>query len=197
MRQSEADYWDHVAISVKGKDKGELNDNIWKRCEIVSRILSHRPINSRILEIGVGQGLGAAVVNLVTLGNIYYTGTDVSPVFCKYVGARWKLDVVNTDILKLPDGPFDMIWAFDTIEHVRPEDRKAGYKEMSRVLGKRGLIFLNIPLNESGHEEEFDWGITEREVFDIAEGTNTRVNKWEAYDIPEIERSYLWVELVR
>ena len=197
MRAEESRYWDHVATVVKGRGVNGITDNIWKRCEIVSRILAHRPVNARVLEIGAGQGLSPAVVNLVTLGNFHYTGTDVSAEFCAFVARRWRLDVVQTDILKLPDGPFDMIWAFDSLEHVRPEERQAGYAEMSRVLGPRGMILLNVPLDESGHVEEFDWGMKEREVFDIAEATGTVVYKYETYDIEEIQRSYLWAELRR
>jgi len=197
LRPEESAYWDEVAFKIKERGKGELNDNIWKRCEIVSRILSHRPIGAAILEIGVGQSLGAATVNLVTLGNMRYVGTDVSPRFCEFTKKRWRLEVVQTDVTHLPDGPFDMIWAFDTLEHVRPEDRPSGFQEMGRVLGKNGLILLNIPLNESAHDEEFDWGFTERDVIDLKDATHTRINKWEAYDVPEISKSYLWVELAR
>jgi SAM-dependent methyltransferase len=196
MRLDEAKYWDHVAVTVKGRDIGELNDNIWKRSEIVSRILSHRPIHARILEIGVGQGLGAAAVNLVTLGNIHYTGTDVSPSFCGFVQRRWKLDVVNTDVLNLPDGPFDMVWAFDTLEHVRPEDRAKGYAEINRVLARPGVVLLNVPLNESTHEEGFDWGYTEADVNELAQVCGAKVQT-EKYDIEEVGRSYLWVEMNR
>lgn len=197
MREVECAYWDDIAVRIKGRNRGEMNDNIWKRCEIVSRILAHRPIGLRILEIGAGQGLGAAVVNLCTLGHVKYIGTDVSRKFCEYVQARWKLLVEHRDILNLPDGPFDMVWAFDTLEHVRPEDRDAGYKEIARVLAPHAMILLNIPLCESSHDLTFDFPYDGHDALRLAEATATRVNRWEAYDIPEVQRSYLWVELVR
>lgn len=197
MRPEESAYWDDVAIAVKKVHKGGFNENIWKRCAIASRILAHRPIGRRVLEIGTGQGLGAAVVNLCVLGHMKYTGTDVSNEFCSYVTKQWKLATVQTDVLKLPDGPFDMIWAFDTLEHVRPEDRQAGYKEMARVLATDGMIMLNVPLNESGHDQQFDWGMEEKEVHDIAKATGAVITKYEPYDVPEVKRSYLWVEMER
>ena len=194
MRPEESAYWDSIAIQAKAST---LKDNIWKRAEIVSRILSHRPIGFRILEIGSGQAVAAATVNLVTLGHMKYTGTDVSAEFCKFVETRWRLKMVQTDILELPEGPFDMIWAFDTLEHVRPEERAAGYAEMDRALGERGMILLNIPLDDSEHDKQFDWGMKPQEVFAIAEGTHTIVQKFEPYDVPEIECSYVWAELRR
>lgn len=186
-----------MTVHVKGKGKNELHDNVWKRCAIVSRILAHRPIGARVLEIGIGQGLGAAVVNLVTLGHMSYVGTDISIKACEFANRRWKIKTVQTDILNLPEGPFDMIWAFDTLEHVRPEDRLSGYKEMSRVLAKHGLILLNVPLDESHHEEEFDWGMKPQEVFDIAEATGCVVTKYEPYALEEVGLSFLWAELSR
>lgn len=197
MRAEESKYWDHVAKVVKGGNVDGIKDNIWKRSYIVSKILNHRPIKARVLEIGVGQGLAAATVNLLTLGNISYTGTDVSPEFCSFVNRRWGLKAVNTDILKLPDGPFDMVWAFDTLEHVRPEEREAGYKEIDRVLDKHGVILLNVPREDSEHEEEFDWGQDDNDILNLARITKTKVSKWERYTLEEVDRSYLWVELVR
>ncbi len=197
MRKTESDYWDKVAIEVKGNGAGELTDNIWKRCEIIRRILKHRPANARILEIGVGQGLTAAVINLALLGNMKYVATDVSPAFCQFVSEKWHIPVVHTDILKLPDGPFDMIWAFDTLEHVRHEDRAAGYAEINRVLAENGIILLNLPLSESEHVDEFEWGITDQSVTDLAKSVNGRISNWEMYAIEEIGRVYAWVEITR
>lgn len=194
MNQAESEYWDQVSVTVKGST---LFDNIWKRCAIVSRILSHRPIGARILEIGVGQGLAAALTNLAVLGDMRYVGTDVSKEFCEFVEKKWKLKTAHTDVRKLPDGPFDMVWAFDTLEHVRPEERPEGYLEINRVLAEHGLILLNIPLDESQHQSEFDWGMHPKEVFDIADACGCAVQKWEPYTVEEISRSYLWVELVR
>lgn len=197
MREAEMNYWDDVAIRVKGRNIGGMTDNIWKRCAIVSRILAHRPAHARVLEIGVGQGLAAAVTNMVCLGNMKYIGTDVSPAFCEFVEKRWKLQTVNTDVRKLPDGPFDMVWAFDALEHVRPEDRDEGYREINRVLDDHGVILLNVPRDESGHNDAFDFGQDDADIINLARITHTQVHKWEPYYVEEVERNYLWVELCR
>lgn len=199
MRPEESSYWDEVATSKGvGGNPSDFNDNIWKRCEIVRRILEHRPINARVLEIGCGHGLTPNVVKMATLGNFRYTGTDVSPKFCEFMKDRFGMDAVNTDILKLPDGPFDMIWAFDTLEHVRPEDREAGYKEIDRVLSKEnGVILLNLPRDESGHDEKFDWGVGDQDVAWLASIVKGRIFKMEHYHIEEIGLSYSWVEIRR
>lgn len=197
MRAEESKYWDHVAVDVKMRGPGGLSDNIRKRCIIVSQILAHCPVDARVLEIGMGQALGAATVNLVTLGNFRYIGTDVSEEFCKWVFRRWKLSVAHTDILKLPDGPFDMVWAFDSLEHVRPEDRESGYREINRVMAERGVILLNIPCDKSEHEEEFDWGYGREDAEALARVVGGRISVWEPYTIEEFNGHYVWCQIDR
>lgn len=201
MREEESRYWDSVATKLKTDAKGNIIDNVLKRCEIVRRILAHRPFDARVLEIGAGHALTAHVVNSTLLGNLYYVGTDVSPEFCRVVEEKFRLTVLNTDILALPypedEKGFNMVWAFDTLEHVRPEDRPGGYAEIARVLAPHAVVMLNLPLDESAHPDEFDWGITDQDVADLAKVIGGRVVKWEAYTVPEIQRSYAWVEIVR
>jgi len=192
MRQRESAYWDSVANSREG-----LNDNIWKRCAIVSRLLSHIPVGARILEIGVGQGLAAAVTNLITIGNIEYTGTDVSANFADFVAKRWKLNTVQTDILALPDGPFEMIWCFDSLEHVHPDDREAGYAEIARVFGEHGVILINAPMSETQHDLEFDHPFNEADILAINAACGTTITKYEPYHLEQVGRNYLWVEMTR
>lgn len=199
MRAEESAYWDDVAVRIKGATPGaaNFNDNIWKRGEQVRRILRHRPVDARVLEIGAGHALAAATINLLYLKHLQYMGTDVSPKFCEFVSETWGLPMTNTDILALPDGPFDMVWMFDTLEHVRPEDRAAGYAEISRVLASRGFVLLNLPLDESSHKEDFDWGVHDTDVAELAKAIGGRVVKSEMYTLEEIGRSYTWVEIQR
>jgi SAM-dependent methyltransferase len=202
MRATENKYWDDVALTRLGKP-GNLQDNVVKRCAIVSRLLAHRPVGARVLEIGCGQAMAAAITNLVTLANFHYVGTDVSRIFCEFVTERWTLKTVHTDILNLPPAPFDesgkydMVWAFDTLEHVRPEDREQGYQNINNVLDEHGLILLNVPRDECHHEPEFDHGQDDADILNLARITGTQVVKWEPYHLEEINRSYLWVELQR
>lgn len=187
-------YWDKVAGQ---RTDGKFNDNIWKRSEIVRRILEWQPIGASILEIGVGNGLAAAVINLLTLGNIKYTGTDVSGVFADFVRKRWKLNIVKTDAGYLPDGPFDMVWAFDTLEHVHPGKRLEAYAEINRVLANPGLIMLNVPLSESQHDMHFDFPFGSSDIAQLANACGAHIAKCERYEIPDIDRAYQFVVLQR
>jgi hypothetical protein len=136
-----------------------------------------------------------------------YTGTDVSPDFCEFVSKRWRLNTVNTDIQTLPIGPWDMVWCFDCLEHVRPEDRRTGYEAIDSVLVKEnGLILVNAPVANwnaerrealSGHGAEFDHVFNETDILELNRICGTSVQKWEPYFIEEVNCEYVWVELGR
>lgn len=196
MRPEETNYWDGVALERCGN--GNLVDNIHKRGEVVRRILEHKPIGKRILEIGTGVGLAAAAVDLLTLGNIGYLGTDVSGEFCKFVCERWKLNMVHTDVCRLPvgDGCVDQVWAFDSLEHVRPEDRSRGWAEIARVLAPDGKVLINMPLDESAHDNEFDHQFGDRDVNDLAEAVGG-IAVAHRYEIPEQNLRFNFVVISR
>jgi SAM-dependent methyltransferase len=199
MREDESQYWDAVAIKkgVEGDFSANFNDNIWKRAEQTSRILAHRPVDARVLEIGCGHGLLPSMIRGLLLGNFHYTGTDVSAKFCEFMKRQWGLTAVHTDITALPDGPYDMVWLFDTLEHIRPEDREFGYAEISRVLADTGVVLLNLPLDGSDHVDEFERGVSMRDCARLAEVIGGVVYKSEIYQIEEQGLSFCWVEIRR
>lgn len=199
MRADECQYWDDVAVKkgVEGDFYANFNDNVWKRAEQASRILAHRPVNARVLEIGCGHGLLPVTIKGLMLGNFHYTGTDVSAKFCEFMKSRWQLNAVHTDITKLPDGPFDMVWLFDTLEHIRLEDREFGYAEINRVLADTGVVLLNLPLDDSHHADEFERGVSMRDCARLAEVIGGVVYKSEVYQIEEQKLSFCWVEIRR
>lgn len=199
MREEESQYWDAVATKkgVDGDFQKNFNDNIWKRAEQASRILAHRPVHARVLEIGCGHGLLPVMIHGLMLGNFQYTGTDVSAKFCAFMKKQWNLNAVHTDITALPDGPYDMVWLFDTLEHIRLEDREFGYAEINRVLADTGVVLLNLPLDDSHHADEFERGVSMRDCARLAEVIGGVVYKSEVYHIEEQKLSFCWVEIRR
>jgi SAM-dependent methyltransferase len=181
MRPDEVNYWDGIA---KARD-GKVFDNIWKRLEIVSRISKFDLIGKHVLEIGCGMATAFAALRVVTLGHIDYVGTDLSPQYCKEVGDIFGMRVVQTDIQRIPvdTGVFDYCFCLDSLEHVRPEDRNAGYKEISRVLKPKASIVLNIPLDESQHDSAFDHGFDDSDLFALLSVTGMRLYSYETYQI--------------
>lgn len=176
-KADESQYWDNVANA----HRYHIYDNVHKRIEIVRRVLAYNPINQRILEIGIGNGLAIGAILGCTLGNLIYRATDVSQVFVDRAKENLDVDVTCTDITSLPDGPYDQIWAFDTLEHVHPDDRSAGYLEISRVLDKHGLVLINNPTDESGHDSMFDHGFNHFDLAQLCDRSNLKLAHAELY----------------
>lgn len=183
LRAREIEYWGSVARD--SKLKNGFQDNIWKRQALIRRLLDYNWISETTLEIGVGGGLTMACINLLTLGRMSYLGTDLAPEFCEYVSARWKLQMAMCDVRNIPaeSEQFSRIVAFDTFEHVRPEDRDAGYAEIKRLLAPEGLVILNIPCNETLHDLEFDHGFTGTDADRLCEVAGLKIIRWEPYEV--------------
>jgi len=176
VRPEEAAYWDLQAAN--------LCDNIWKRQWIARHLLELPLIGKRILEIGVGPGNTFGAINTIFLGNIKYMGTDVSPKYCEFAKSAWGLTVKNADIREIPadDDAFDYVVALDSLEHVRPEDRPQGYREIDRVLRKdKGKIVINMPLTVSEHDQQFDHGFNERDFLDLLTRLNMQCEEFRRY----------------
>jgi len=186
VHPAEAAYWDEQA---QERVVERLHDNLIKRQEIVKRLLDcDQWLTRTVLEIGVGSALAAGAINLLTLCNWRYVGTDVSKKFCDHASKSFGLNVAQTDVRSLPaeDGVVDSIWAFDSLEHVRPKDRAAGYCEMNRVLHpKTGTLYINMPLDEEAdcHDNHFNHPFDMDDLKEIESVLHMHIVKYEAYSI--------------
>ena len=195
MREDEVLYWEEVA---SGRTRN-ITDNIWKRQEIVRRMLKIPWYKTNILEIGVGIGNAIAAIQCITLGNFKYIGTDLSSTFCKNLKRMWGLNAVQTDILTLPPGKFDRVIALDSLEHVKPEDRVQGYLQIKDRLAEHATMLINMPLSETQHDLRYDHSFTMEDIQEICMVTGLHVDYAERYSIyiPTSARTinYRWVVL--
>ncbi len=193
MRPEEVAYWDKVAEGRK--------DNVWKRRAIAERIFKHTWVQERVLEIGAGFATIAAAIKVVHVGNLKYIGTDVSSIFCKKTKEMLQLNMVQADVLSLPtvEGGFTRVLALDSLEHVRPDDREAGYKAIGERLADNALMLINMPLNPSLHDEQFDHPFDFSDITALCNLADLEMTKYEKYgvDVPMGRLYYGWVELRR
>lgn len=96
----------------------------------------------RILNIGVASGASSEM--LTTIGEVTSLEFDIA-LFDKLKINKPHLVCVQGSIENLPfeDDAFDLVCAFDVIEHVA-DDKKAA-EEMSRVLKSTGQVFVTVP----------------------------------------------------
>ena len=103
--------------------------------------LGQLPSHARILNIGAATGRSSEW--LAEFGDV--TSLEYDTDCCRLTREHTGLDVVEGSILALPwpDASFDMVCAFDVIEHV--EDHVLAAQEMRRVVRPGGMLFATVP----------------------------------------------------
>lgn len=106
--------------------------------DICRQVTDRQP---RILDVGCGTG--ANLLMLLKYGEA--EGVDISEdalAFCRERGLD-KVKLGAAEELPYEDGTFDLVTAFDVVEHM--DDDLAGLKEMRRVLRPGGHVLLFVP----------------------------------------------------
>jgi SAM-dependent methyltransferase len=120
----------------------------------MERLISARSIPSRPRILNIGAATGRSSVWLGELGDVVSLEYDGD--CCRLTRQRTGLDIAEGTILDLPweSGSFDVVCAFDVIEHV--EDDARAVAEMKRVCRKNGILFVTVPASPllwSEHDE--------------------------------------------
>ncbi|WP_291724304.1 class I SAM-dependent methyltransferase [Bernardetia sp.] len=134
------------------KNYYHLERNHWwfvVRLEILKqelqKIISKEKKELRILNIGIATGKTTEM--LKKFGEV--TSLEYDATCADFVREKLNLEVIEGSVLELPfkDNSFDMVCAFDVIEHVE-DDQKAIF-EMSRVCKQNGKICITVPAFQS------------------------------------------------
>ena len=132
--------------------------------QICRQVTDRRP---RILDVGCGTG-----ANLLMLSKYGEAeGVDIAEdalAFCRERGLD-KVRLGAGEELPYEDGTFDLVTAFDVVEHM--DDDLAGLREMRRVLRAGGRVLLFVPTFM------FLWGLQD----DVS-------NHRRRYRLPELRR---------
>jgi SAM-dependent methyltransferase len=102
-----------------------------------------------VLDAGCGSGYGTDF--LASQGAKYALGIDISPEAIAYAQAHYQRDNLEYRVMDvtepdLNDGSFDVIVAFELIEHLQNQERFLA--EMARVLKNDGLFIISTPNRE-------------------------------------------------
>jgi SAM-dependent methyltransferase len=98
----------------------------------------------RVLDLGSGEGFGAA---LLAQAATAVTGVDIDERTVEhsranYPGVDFRVASAS-DLSAFPDGAFDVVVAFEVIEHVAEQERVLA--EVARVLADDGLLVMSTP----------------------------------------------------
>jgi ubiquinone/menaquinone biosynthesis C-methylase UbiE len=109
---------------------------------LIDKSLAKNDSNKQtVLNIGAATGKTSEI--LAKYGEV--TSLEYDKECCEFVNENLPIKVINGSILELPfaDNTFDLVCAFDVIEHV--EDDKLALAEMKRVCKPNGLITVTVP----------------------------------------------------
>jgi len=95
----------------------------------------------KILNVGCGPGRSSQYLSV--FGNV--VSVEYDKYCCEFASEKTGLEIINGSITELPfeDQSFDLVCAFDVIEHV--ENDLLAVTEMKRVTKKEGVIFITVP----------------------------------------------------
>lgn len=112
-------------------------------------------VNLKILNIGCSTGRSSEY--LAQFGEV--TSLEYDKECCDFTTQKTGLQIINGSITELPfeDKSFDLVCAFDVIEHV--EDHEKAVEEMKRVADKNGVLFITVPAFMSlwSHHDEVNY----------------------------------------
>jgi SAM-dependent methyltransferase len=97
--------------------------------------------NLKILNVGVATGHTSELLS--EFGEV--TSVEYDKQCYEYLKTFLKGEIINASITSLPfnDNTFDLVCAFDVIEHVKED--QSGVNELGRVCKKNGIIFITVP----------------------------------------------------
>jgi ubiquinone/menaquinone biosynthesis C-methylase UbiE len=93
--------------------------------------------------LNVGAATGATSLMLEDFGTV--TSLEYDKECCEFTSSKLGMEIINGSITELPfpDNHFDIVCAFDVIEHV--EDHELAAKELCRVCSPEGFIVATVP----------------------------------------------------
>ena len=207
MDKRTSDYWNSVAEKSHGGKQAYLIENVWKRQAQVSRLLQNDFFGKNVLEVGCGNALIAATINMLLMGNWNYIGTDISSKFCWFAKKNWGLTSLQLDFTELQhlhckvETSFDYIWFFDVLEHICADEMNRGFEHINELLAPSGKIVINnpSPSNPNYHHRDFEFGFDEVDLEVLLDTVCGRVIHKEPYSIKckDQNLSYEWIVVER
>ena len=106
---------------------------------------------TRVLDVGFGSG-----VNFLNLNELYEEihGLDLTARAAQIADKFQKLgihtDLRKGNVLKMPypDNFFDTVLLVSILEHIKPDEQLAAFREINRVLKSSGQVIYGVPVEQ-------------------------------------------------
>jgi SAM-dependent methyltransferase len=142
----------------------------------IQKIVSNR---GKLKILNVGAALGASSLMLQEFGEV--TSLEYDKYCCDYAQSELGIPMINGSATELPfeDSGFDIVCAFDVIEHI--EEDSLAISEMYRVCKPGGHLFLTVPAFE------FLWSEHDQVNYHVRRYNKKSLNDADKYVKKEIE----------
>lgn len=113
-------------------------------CNYIKKIINSKILDNKDLKIlNVGCGPGRSSQYLSDFGAV--TSIEYDKDCCEFASERTGLKIIHGSITELPfqNQSFDLVCAFDVIEHV--ENDLLAVTEMKRVAKENGILLITVP----------------------------------------------------
>jgi ubiquinone/menaquinone biosynthesis C-methylase UbiE len=123
---------------------GEIAYEHWHRYVFARHVAAGKTV----LDVATGDGYGAALLSSIAE---FVCGVDIDQPSVRDASAKYSrstnLAFVQADAsaLPFPDGTFDLIVSFETIEHIDAPAQARMLKEFHRLLVPEGLLLISSP----------------------------------------------------
>jgi SAM-dependent methyltransferase len=145
---------------------------------IINHLRQIMPQNRALKILNIGAATGRSSEMLSTLGKVESLEYDTD--CCEFARRELKMEVVQGSILELPypTEMFDIVCAFDVIEHVA--DDKTSVAEMRRVCKTGGIMCVTVPAfmflwSEHDVVNHHFRRYTGAQIIDLFENTNQKI----------------------
>lgn len=165
--------------------RAKSNSTLQSQEIVITEIFKKNLDFRSVLEVGAGDG--RLIGNISKEININCNSVDINSELSKYVAEHFpkvKTSVGNITNLPFEDNSFDLVFTYQVLQHIHPEDIEQALKELIRVSKKEVWCWEGIgrvdyahgSMTHKAHNGSWVWKIDEMvECYDVSIPKNNKM----------------------